>query len=288
MKRFSGLLLLSSLVLGAGSIVAAQQAAEGVTSPPKVLVIFREFVKPGKTGSTHEKTESAFVQAFSRAKWPTHYFAADSLTGRPRSLFFTGYESFEAWGKDAEATQKDKALTAALDRAALADGDLLTDADGHALVYREDYSLRAPVDIAHMRYFEIASFRIREGHRKDWDTLVKMVIAGYEKLPDVHWATYEAPYGSEGLTFIVFIPMKSLAEVDRAFGQGKQFEAAMGEEGMKRMSDLETAAVETSQSNLFSFNPRISYPPDAWVKADPEFWAPNPSGTPPAASKKPQ
>ncbi len=288
MKRFSGLLLLSSLVLGTGGIGAAQQAAEPTMPPPKVLVIFREFVKPGRSGSTHEKSESAFVQAFARAKWPTHYFAVDSLTGRPRSLFLTPYESFEAYGKDTEAVQKNTALAAALDRAALGDGDLLSDADGHALVYREDYSLRAPVDIAHMRYFEIALFRVREGHRTDWDTLVKMVMAGYEKIADVHWAMYEAPYGSDGLTFLAFIPMKSLAEVDRAFAEGKQFEAAMGEEGMKKLSDLEAAAVETSQSNLFAFNPRMSYPPDAWVKADPDFWTPKPAGTAPGASKKPQ
>jgi len=57
---------------------------------------------------------------------------------------------------------------------------------------------------------------------------------------------------------------------------------------MKKLSDLEAAAVETSQSNLFSFNPRMSYPPDAWVKADPDFWAPKPVGTTLGASKKPQ
>ena len=35
---------------------------------------------------------------------------------------------------------------------------------------------------------------------QDWDTLVKMVMAAYQKIPDVHWATYQAVYGQEGGT----------------------------------------------------------------------------------------
>jgi len=46
---------------------------------------------------------------------------------------------------------------------------------------------------------------------------------------------------------------------------------------------LETQAVESRQSNLFSFNPRMSYPPERWVKADPDFWKPKAT---PAAPKK--
>ena len=51
------------------------------TAPPKVLVVTREFLKPGRGGSPHEKTESAFVQAMAAAKWPTQYIGADALSG---------------------------------------------------------------------------------------------------------------------------------------------------------------------------------------------------------------
>ena len=66
-----------------------------------------------------------------RAKWPTHYLAVNSITGKPRVLFLTGYDSFEAWEKDVQATQKNATLSAALDRAAVADGDLLSDCRLH-------------------------------------------------------------------------------------------------------------------------------------------------------------
>src|SRR5205823_10089119 len=172
------------------------------------------------------------------------------------------------------AIQKNAALSAELDRAAVADGELLSDMDSSALVYDEEQSLRGPVDIAHMRYFEISLYRVRDGHRHDWEELVKLVKQGYDNIPDTHWAMYDAIYGQEGRTYIVFIPMKSAKEVDEGFGHDKQFAEALGEDGMKRLGELEASAIQFSQTNLFQFSPKMSYPPDAWVKADPDFWKP--------------
>jgi hypothetical protein len=220
------------------------------------------------------------------AKWPTHYLAVESLSGPSRALFLTGYDSFAAWEKDTNATEKNKALSADLDRAYAADGELLSETDGAALVFREEYSLRPEVDIAHMRYFEISRFQVKQGHDKDWDEIVKLVTAAYQKIPDAHWAAYSAVYGFPDTTYIIFNPMKSAAEIDKNFAANKDFEAAMGEAGMKKLSELSAAAIESSQTNLFAFNPRMSYPADEWVKADPEFWKPKAAAAP-AASKKP-
>jgi len=267
--------LLGAILLSAGLTMAtAQDAPEATTPPPKILVIDREFLKPGKGGAVHEKSESAFVQALARAKWPTHYFAANSLTGKSRALFFVPYPSFAAWEQDALAQQKNAALSAALDRAALADGDLLSETDAGVFTYNEDQSLRGPVDIAHMRYFEISLYRVRPGHRREWNDIVKLVKVAYDKIPDAHWAVYDALYGQEDVTYLVIIPMKSAAEIDKSMEENKQFVEAMGEDGMKKLSELESSAVEFTQTNLFQFSPAMSYPPDAWVKADPDFWKP--------------
>jgi hypothetical protein len=280
MRKTTGLLLGSCLLFAGLGMAVAQEA----TPPPKVLSVIREFVKPGKSGGPHEKAESAFVQAMTRAKWPTHYLAVSSITGKPRVLFLTGYESFEAWEKDVLATQNNATLSAALDRAAVADGDLLSDYDASALVYSDEYSLRSAVDIPHMRYFEISQYRVRPGHDGDWDTIVKMVKAAYEKIPETRWATYRAAYGQEGTSYIVFTPLKSTAEIDQEFGRSKQFMANMGEDGMKKFSELLAGAIEFSQHQLFSFTPKMSYVSDEWIKADPDFWKPKPSAA--AAPKK--
>lgn len=274
MKSIASCLLGATLLSAGMGLAVAQEAPEGTTPPPKVLVIDREFMKPGKSGAVHEKSESAFVQAYARAKWPSHYFAANSLTGKNRTLFFIGYDSFEAWEKDAAAQQDNAALSAATDRAAVADGDLLSETDAGVFTYNEEQSLRGPVDIAHMRYFEIALYRVRPGHRHEWNELVKLVKDAYDKIPDAHWAMYQAMYGQEDVTYLVVIPMKSATEIDKSMGTDKQFAENMGEDGMKKLSELESSAVEFTQTNLFMFNAAMSYPPDAWVKADPNFWKP--------------
>jgi len=270
MKRITGLLLGSYLLLGGMGVTVGQEPPP----PPKVLAVTREFVKPGKSGTIHEKAESAFVQAMMHAKWPTHYLAVSSITGRPRVLFLTGYDSFEAWEKDVLAEQANSALSAATDKAAMADGELLSDMDSSALVFSEEYSLRANVDIPHMRYFEISLYRVRPGHDGDWNTIVKMVKAAYDKIPDVRFATFHAAYGQEGNTYVVFTPMKTAAEIDKGFAQDKQFQANMGEEGLKKFSELLAGAIEFSQHNLFAFTPSMSYVSDEWIKADPNFWKP--------------
>ena len=275
MKRFTGFLLGWGLLFGGLGTIAAQ---DGVMQPPKVLQIIREFVKPGKSGSLHEATESGFVKAFQAAKWPTHYLAADSMTGVSRSLFFVGYDSFDAWEKDSMAAQQNRTLSSALDRASIADGDLLNSTESSMFVYREDFSLRAPLNIAQMRYFEIERFKIRAGHEKEWDTLVKMYINGYEKaVPNAHWTTYQSMYGADnGGVYIVITPMKSLAEVDQGLSDSKKFAAAMGEDEMKKAEELAADCLESSQNNLFMFNPKISYVSDDWIKTDPAFWKPKP------------
>jgi hypothetical protein len=267
-----GLMLGTFLLAGCAVAVAQEQMG-----PPKVLAVTREYTKPGRNGTPHEKTENAFVQAMAHAKWPTHYLAVDSATGKPRSLFLTGYESFEAWEKDVQATEKNAAFSAALDRANQADGDLLSETDQAAMVLREELSFRDKVDIPHMRYFEISRYHVRPGHDKDWEALVKLYQKGCENLPDCHWAAYEVVYGRENGTYVIFNPMKSAAEIDRNFGQMKTFSDALGEDGMKKLSELTAAAIDSGETNLFVFNPRMSYPSEEWIKADPDFWKPKTS-----------
>jgi hypothetical protein len=278
---------LQGLCLGILAVAALGSAAAQQMTPPKVLTISREFVKPGRSGAIHDKTESAFVQAFTRAKWPTNYFGMNSLSGKSRSLFLIGYDSFAAWEKDAMAIQKNAALAAALDHAGVVDGDLLDSMDAGVFVYNEEYSLRPQPPTAATRYFEVAVYRTKEGHHKDWDDGVKMVLQAYKKaLPDEHWACYESVYGAPEGTYIFIVGMKSASEIDSNLAHNKDFAAAMGDEGMKKLDELAAASIESSESNLFMLDASMSYVPEDWIKADP-FWKPRPAAMPAAAPKKP-
>jgi hypothetical protein len=99
---------------------------------------------------------------------------------------------------------------------------------------------------------------------------------------------YQSVYGQEDGTYIVFNQMKSAAEIDRGFGDFEKFSAAMGEDSMRKLAELTAATVDSSETNLFVFNPRMSYVADDWIKADPDFWKPKPAAATAAKpTKKP-
>jgi hypothetical protein len=286
MKRYIGLGLLVGLLAGGAITLAAQASSDGSMPPPNVLVVSREFLKPGKGGSLHEKTESAFVQAMTAAKSPTHYIGTDAMSGLNRSVFFIGYDSFAAWEKDNLWTYGNPTLAGALDRAFQADGELLTSYETNVFVFRGDLSYSPNVNIGEMRYFEIDAFHTKPGHEMEWEQIAKMYVDNYGKaIPNAHWATYQAMFGTRsGGVYIVVIPMKSLAEVDATIASEKKFMDQLGESGMKKMVDLSAVSTEWEETSLLAFNPKLSYPADGWVKTAPSFWKPKPA----APAKKPE
>lgn len=284
----AGIVCVSSLVLFSSAALPVAAQHDGMNGPPPVLVIQREVLKPGKGGSLHQKSESAFVRAMSDAKWPTHYIAMDSLSGPSRSLFLIGYPSFAAWEQDNWATRKNKTLSGAVDRAAIADGDLLSSYESSAHRLREDLSLNSR-GLKGVRYFEIIQFNLRPGHEKEWDELVQIYKDGMAKTgTDSHWDMFETvygvpPYGAAGGSYLVVSLMKSLAEEDASMVNGKKFADAVGASGMEKIGKLSAACVASETTNIFEINPRMSYPMPEWVSDEPDFW----KTAPVSATKKP-
>jgi hypothetical protein len=248
--------------------------AQDVLPSSKILVISREYTKPGKDGAPHQMVEGAYPRALAAGKIPNYYYAAVSLSGPSRALFFHGYSSFADMLAANRSATSDSTLSATLDRTNAADADLLSSKDYSIWVKRDDLSLNPGFRVG-TRYEEIIQFNIRPGHNKEWEELVKLVSDGYKKaVPSFHWGTYEEAYGSGGGGFLVITTFKSAADLDAEEAQGKQFQEAMGADGMKKIGELEAACVESRQTNLFFIDPKMSYPPEAWVKADPDFWTP--------------
>src|SRR6516162_8630713 len=88
---------LSIAVTGIGIAVAQDS---GSMKPPAVIQINREWLKPGKGGAMHDKSEAAFVSLMNKGKLQGHYIALNSMTGKSRALYITRYPSFEAWEND--------------------------------------------------------------------------------------------------------------------------------------------------------------------------------------------
>lgn len=278
MKILSPVVLGLSLAVAGSTLVAAQ-----APSSYKVLQITREDTKPYKGGAAHDKTEGAFVQAMIKAKFPAHYIALTAMSGKSRTLYLTLYDSFADWEKSNKLMDANAALSAEVERASVADGELLESVEQMIYTTDTDMSYKSRPDLSHARYMEMSVFHVRAGHGDDWRKLAKLVKDAHEKAgTSAHWTMYEAAYGTTDGTYMALSADDSLADIDTGFAESKKFRDALGTDGVKQYRELFASAVDTSYSQLFSINPKQSYPMDEWVKNDPNFWKPKP-----AAAKKP-
>ncbi|MDP9360010.1 MAG: hypothetical protein M3P29_01025 [Acidobacteriota bacterium] len=282
--RRSIAILVSAVALFGSALSVLAQMPPG---PPKVLQIYREEIKPGK-GAAHAIVEAGWPRALTKANWPTNYLAAVAITGPSEAWFMTGYDSYAAWETDSRNYDKNPALKKELDQLEAKDGELRSGGRSMVASLREDLSKDATVDLPKMRYFRIITFRVRPGHEGQFADGVKIVQAGYDKakLP-AHWAVYQLTGGMPGPTFFVFAPMKSLAEIDDSLGSSRTLMEAEGEDGVKKLATIGSEAFVSTESNIFEFNPTMSYPSKEWVAADPDFWKPKAAPAMKSESKKP-
>ena len=270
--------LLGLSIAAAGSTFTAAQSDSSTSTLPKILQITVEYTKPYKGGAAHDKTESAFVAAQQRAKFPVHYVAMNALSGKPRALFMTHYDSFAEMEKDLKLMEGNPTLSAEIERAGLADGDLLDEVRQLVFAYDPDLSYHPHPDLGKHRVYQIAVISIRPGKNKEWRDMVKMVKDAYEKAgTSTHWGMYEVAFGAPDGTFIAITGDPSMSAIDLGYSEDKKFRDAIGgDEGMSKLDEMFAEAVESSRSELFYVNPKESYVSDDWIKADPSFWMPKP------------
>ena len=264
-RRMAALPLLALLACSSSSRLFAQD----ILPSAKLLVISREYTKPGKDGAPHQAVEGAYPKALAAGKVPNHYYAVVSLSGPPRVLFFHGYDSYAEWADQRQGT--DPALASTLARTTAADGDLLSSKDYSVWAKRDDLSLNPGFRVG-ARVEVIIEYRVRPGHAEEFEDLVKLYTQGYEGVSGMHWGTYEEIYGSPGNTFLVIITHKAAAELDAEDENDKKFADALGADGLKKLASLEASCLESKHADLFFIDPKMSYPNEKMRKADPEFW----------------
>ncbi len=283
-------LAVSALVASAVAIGAQTPPAPG--APAKMIRIFREQVKPGK-GTAHEKFESNYVQAFTRAGAKTHYLAMTTISGAPEAWYIEGHDSFEALGAADKEVEGNAALTAELASLAERDGDYLSNSQAIIARYREDLSYRAtPTNLGQSRFMWVFRETVKAGYGNDYEQAGKMDVAAYEKagIKDERWAAYQVIAGLPSGTYLYFAPMTALKEAD--IDNTKAYREAAGEDARARMRQINREAIVpgSGQSTIFAMSPKMSYVSKELASADPDYWMPKPTATgkvPAKAEKKP-
>ena len=279
MKK-SLLLFLIVILLSAFAQVMAQPGPDHM-SPPNVLLIVREEIKPGMMG-VHGRHSAEFVSVFNELQTPNHRIAMAPVAGNENEvIYITPLQSFaELEGINLATVTKLEAATgktrAKLDRLDK-EGPLLHSAmrDMWGL-YRPDISFNPGVPIQQMRYFVITTIRVRPGMDQRFaEYAMKLINAARKaKVDNYHTAIFQIGSGAPAGTYLIFRPMKSLSELDAQVGV--KVRAAMGDDQRKDIDKDVSEIVISSESSTYAFAPRMSYVPKEFAAVDPDFWNPKP------------
>jgi hypothetical protein len=230
-------------------------------------------MKPGK-GAAHEKTESAYVRAFQKSKYP-NYIAWEAMSGQTQVWFLEGYGTYagiEAAFKIANA----EPLKTTLDQLDVQDGELRTGERTMIAQYSKDMSYSAaPLNLAKSHFVWVGVVRIKTGHGEEYAEMRKIQNAAFEKA-GAKWTrlVYVVAEGATVRTFLVVWPMESLSAMDQPVRWNTR--EALGE-SFERFRKLNADIIVSSEDILFAVNPKMSNPPKAYVDADPDFWTPKPA-----------
>lgn len=274
MKRFTATVVLLGLALAAFPLFAQDT---GARPAPKILQIVIEDVKPGHSAA-HETTEMGWPKAFRASKVKINYLAMTSISGRNEAWYVTGFDSLEAWEKQRNAEQADAVLSAEFDRLSAADSEHISGLRNVVARFREDLSHRPALNLGNYRYVNVVTVRVRAGQVNQFEAARKRIKAAHEKtgMTD-YFSVFQIVSGMRAPTFLVIIPMKSLAEADAfpALHNSAAYKEAMGGElGEQKTSELLGASVLDNESTIFAFSPKMSLPSAEYIAADPGFWTP--------------
>ena len=273
MKNATARVLAAALLLSGVSLIQAQS-----TEPPHLLRIFREDIKSGK-GAAHQQVEAAYARAFAKSDY-SKYFALENLTGTNQAWFLESDESYEAMDKAIHVAETEP-LKTTLNRLDAQDGELRTGERGMIAVYHPEMSyLPVPGNVAKARFFMINTVRVRPGHAADFAEMRKLVNAAFEKNESKQRrVVYAVNSGAPAGTYLILSAMDSLKTMDPRPSATPMVEA-FGADNLARYNKLASEIVISTESTLFSINPKMSNPPKEWIAADPGFWTPKPKPAP--------
>jgi hypothetical protein len=292
MSRITPILLGLSLAVSGSSLAAAQEPSAATASAPKYLQVTVEYTKPGKGGLAHDKTEGAFVQAMAKAKFPIHYVAFNSMSGKARAIYLAHFDSFDELQK-ANKVFDNPATGAEFERLNVADGELLEDTKQLIFSTVPDLSYHSKTPNEHIRYLEARILHVRPGHGKEFEELVKLWMTLADKAGSSdHWGAYRMEYGDQLGSYVFLTADDSMAAIDQSYAEEPKYKAAVTDDERKKMRELREAAIDSDRYELYSVNPAQSYVSADWIKADPDYWKPkhpaaaNPAAKPADADKK--
>jgi len=256
--------------LGIALGVEAQQ--QGEPNAPPVLQIGVETIRAGR-GSAHTALEQRWAATYKRAGVGVYWIGATTVTGPNEFWWFTGLSSVAELEAQDKAVQDSPGLSAASDLLSQADADNVEGTRDMLARFRPDLSRLGGAPVAQARYFEVIIWRVRPGQDAKFEEAAKLykTVVTEANANSAHWATYQIISGMQGPTYLVFVPMKSLGEMDPGPDMAAM-EKAMNPARQKQFNDLAAAGYISVTNMILQFQPRMSNAPPDMAAMDPSFW----------------
>lgn len=270
----SPLLVTVSLFFASAASAQTEEASNPAGAPPKVLNIVYQGLLPGKE-SAYASTLEKIARFYVHANIPVYWLEAASATGDSRMMSLNFFGSFAAM--DMTVLNLNNALEAHADLATMQES-LLTNISSNTnafAVRRDDIGYRAAmIDFSKARILRVATTVVRQGHEPEFEEAMKSLAAAYEKVnADSPWVLYQVNAGAPSTTFVFFMPMHSMQDMDDYVARGKALSQAEGTAVEARMRQAAREAYKSWDSELFFISPRQSHVPTEFAAGDPEFWA---------------
>jgi hypothetical protein len=260
-------------------LLVAVNASAQTSSPPQVLRIIRQTIKPGASAE-HEKIAANVARGVARAKYPANFIALNSMSGVPETWILESHDSFASVEAATTFVENTPAVKWWLGQYEAQSAASVTEVRRMLAVYRPDLSYageRFSQDMPKTRYMSVVLVRLLPARDSDFAEAVRLVKGAYEKSgSDQALVIYQVISGAPGPSYLFFAPMASLKTMDEAPARGKAMREALGEENAAKALKTSADVTAASESFLFSLNPRLSYVSKEFAAVDPDFWIPKP------------
>lgn len=244
------------------------------TTPPQILQIYRDPVKPGKLPE-YARVEAETAQACFRANtWP--YFTVQTVAGPQEIWFVSGFDSYAAMEKSAEPFAKNANLAAELNRLMEAKANLVSDPTTIFLRYREDLGRNAGLVRPGTRYFRATWTSVAPGHEGEFEESQRLIRGARERAgSNDNRAVYQVTSGIPGNLYLTFSPFHTFQEAGESLDGLLDYDDL--DEGTRgKLHELFATSVASSETFIFSISPAMSNPAGEWIADDPEFWKSSP------------
>jgi hypothetical protein len=256
-------------------------------APPQMLVLVHREFAPGKAPE-RRKLEGAIARACNQLVVPNSWIDLESITGPPEALSFDPFDShdqveaaFADWGQIFGSHPDLARMQGELDALVSSERTIIA-------VRRDDLGYRPQaIDFSKARFVRVLEVRIFPGRGNDFAESLRILADAYEKInADTPWVVYQVNAGMPSPSFLVFLPMRTLAKNDDLLEWRRPLREAEGEDAAQRMEQIARDAFSSTESNLYVISPEMSHVSREFAEGDPGFWSSKAPLAPKAAPRK--